>query len=130
MIPDLSANTIHKYRNNAEIISETASQIIKDFALFGIPIEFPLDMDYAYDSLYSQMHYHISRLWDNNCNNLVSLLYRIDLSEKTIQLHKGNNPDVPVVDIITELTILRELKKVLTRRHFKQQSVDENKKLK
>lgn len=118
MKPDLSKSAIKKQRNNAEIIKLTTEQIIKDFALFGMAIEFPEDMNYAYYDLFDQLHEHIAHMWDTDNNILVSLLYRIDLSEKAIWKKKDEYPDISVTRIITELTIERELKKVLTRKFF------------
>ncbi len=118
MKPDLSENTLKKQRNNQEILKLTTEQIIKDFALFGIAIEFPADMNYAYYDLFDQLHEHIAHMWDTDNNILVSLLYRIDLSEKAIWKKKDQYPDISVTRIITELTIERELKKVLTRKFY------------
>lgn len=118
MKPDLSESALKEQRNNEEIIRKTAEQIIKDFALFGMAIEFPSDMNYAYYDLFDQLHNHIEHMWETDNNILVSLLYRIDLSEKAIWQKKDVYPDVPVTKIITELTIERELKKVLTREYF------------
>lgn len=127
MKPDLSDNNLKKQRNNTEVIKQTAEQIIKDFALFGMTIEFPSDMNYAYYDLFDQLHHHIEHMWETDNNILVSLLYRIDLQEKAIWKKKDEFPDVPVTKIITELTIERELKKVLTRHYFS--SISENKPL-
>ncbi len=118
MKPDLSDKALKKQHNNEEIIKQTAEQIIKDFAVFGIDIFFPVEMTYAYSELYEQLHGHISEMWNSNNNKLVSILYRIDLPEKNIRKKKEEFPDIPVSHIITDLVIERELKKVLTRHFF------------
>lgn len=118
MKPDLSESALKEQRNNEDIIRKTTEQIIKDFALFGMAIEFPSNMKYAYYVLFDQLHHHIEHMWETDNNILVSLLYRIDLSEKAIWKKKDVFPDVPITKIITELTIERELKKVLTRQYF------------
>jgi hypothetical protein len=123
---DLSDAALKRQYNNEEIIKLTAQQVIKDFALFGIDIEFPVDMRFAYFELFEQLHYHISRMWETNNNNLVSLLYRIDLPEKEIWIKKEEHPEQPVTNIITELTLQRELKKVLTRKFYSQPSNSSN----
>lgn len=120
MLPDLSDSALRKHRDNEEIIKQTANQIIKDFALFGFEISFPSNMKMAYFELFDQLLHHIVQMWDNNNNILVSLLYRIDLSESLIWQKKDEFPDVPVTEILTELIIDRELKKVLTRKYFSQ----------
>jgi hypothetical protein len=112
---------LKKYRDNETIIRDTALQVIKDFALFGFQIEFPSDIKYAYDELYIQLEQQIFVLLERNNMKLLSLLYQIDIPEKTIQRKALENPQKLLSELVTELILERELKKVLTRLYFKQQ---------
>ena len=114
---------LRKYRDNESIIRDTALQVIKDFALFGLQVEFPSDIKYAYQDLYIQLEKQISTLLANNNKKILSLLYQIDIPEKTIQQKSVNTPDKPLSEIVTELILDRELKKVLTRLYFKEQGL-------
>lgn len=112
----IPASEIEKFRLNEQIIRDTASQVIKDFALFGFDIRFPEGIHYVYSSLYNQLQPVISMLLETQPERLSALLYQIDLDEKKIQplQNSVNNPEV-----ITELILEREFLKVLTRYYFK-----------
>lgn len=119
-LPDYSNLKIEKYRDRAEIIRQVAAQIEKDFAQFGLEVQFSGDVNYAYDELFSQLKEHLIWLLDRDYHKLILLLYQIDLSEKQIITAELEYPDVPKSDLLAELIILRELKKVLIRNYFKE----------
>jgi hypothetical protein len=97
-----------------------AAQIEKDFDQFGLEVNFSGDVQNAYDELFSQLNQHISDLLDRDYHRLILLLYQIDVSEKQIITTEQNFPDVPKSEVLTELIILRELKKVIIRNYFKE----------
>lgn len=115
---DLSKAGLTKYYNKAEIIEKTAMQTIKDFALFGIQIDFPENLTYAYKELYEQLNKQIEEMLALNSSKLLSLLYQIDIPEKKIRLEAKENSQRDLSEVITELILERELKKVLTRIYF------------
>jgi hypothetical protein len=112
-----------QYRDNEDIVKQTARQIIKDFALFGLPIEFPSDLKFAYLELYIQLEEQIRELLHQNSTKILSLLYQIDIPEMIIQQKASENPDMSLSEVVTELIFQRELKKVLTRIYFKKQGL-------
>lgn len=108
---------IEKSRQNEKIVQDTALQIIKDFRSFGIEIEFPEDLVYAYDNLYNQLVVHIEILLQKDPERLASLLYQIDLDEKKLK-----NPDVELFhehEWLSTLILEREFLKVVTRNYLK-----------
>lgn len=115
---DLSKSELAKYHNKAEIIEKTAMQVIKDFALFGLQIDFPENLSYAYKELYDQLKVQIEELLTLNSAKLLSLLYQIDIPEKKIREEADHIGGESLPEIITELILERELKKVLTRIYF------------
>ena len=119
-LPDYNNLSIEPYRNREEIIRQVAVQIEKDFAQFGLEVQFSGDFDYAYEELYSQLKEHLIWLLDRDYHRLVLLLYQIDLSEKQIIKAESDYPNVPKSDLLAEMVILRELKKVLIRNYFKE----------
>ncbi len=118
---------VELYHGNEQYVRETAEQIIKDFERYGIDIHFPINLHYAYDELYDQLIVEIARLLAENEGKLMAMLYTIDVSEKKIVEEARKQPDKGIAEIITEQTLDREFKKVLTRHYFKRQA--ENKEL-
>lgn len=113
----VSKEEIEKSKLNEQIIKETAEQVIKDFSTFGMDIQFPDDIHYAYDSLFDQLKDLICDLMERYPEKLSSLLYQIDVDEKKIK-----NPDVEIFhehEWISEMILEREFHKVLTRHYFK-----------
>ena len=106
------------YSQRLELINETARQIIKDFGLFNIEIKFSGNAENAYRELFSQIHPAISHLLDKQYEKAMNLLYRIDVSEKQVAEAVQEKQEVSFSEIITELIILREFQKILTRRKF------------
>lgn len=115
----LSDKEIQKSRNDEQIVRETALQVIKDFNMFGMEVNFPANIHWAYEQLFEQLLDHVTRMLGENDRKLLSLLYQIDISEKKIQSETQNQPDKVLPEIVTELILDRELKKVITRNYFK-----------
>ncbi len=118
---------VETYQGNELYVRETAEQIIRDFERYGIDITFPIDLRYAYDELYDQLLVEITRLVAMDEGKLMAMLYTIDVSEKKIVMEAHEHPDKGIAQIITEQTLDREFKKVLTRHYFK--AISENRSL-
>ncbi len=118
-IRPITPEDIEHSKNDQEIVRLTTLQIIKDFEQFGIPIEFPDDINFGYQDLSVQLENHIAYLVDNNMQRLYALLYRIDISDSMIRKKQRIRFDLTMADIITELVLERELKKVMFREYFK-----------
>jgi hypothetical protein len=102
-------------------VIETAQQIMKDFGLFGIEITFSAPVDEAYQELHSQLVYQIERLYVNDYSRLLSVLYQVDITDKQIARSAEELPQYSAVEVIAHEVIVRDLKKVLLRRYFKNQ---------
>ncbi len=117
-LPEFSKARIEDYRDQNEIIRLTAEQVIKDFALFGIEIEFSGNIPGAYDELFEQLDSCLIDMLNSDYRKLLVLLYHIDISEKVLNerlsFHQGNPSE-----IITGMVLERELKKVLIRKFYK-----------
>ena len=122
MIKDkLNFNDLSSYYKSVEIIKDTAEQIKKDFEIFSESITLSDNPNTAYDELKSQVEPIIAKLMNNHYERLLSVLYRIDVNEKSISEEIYRRNDEEPSSIITDLIIERELKKVVIRRHFKEQ---------
>ena len=108
---------IEKAKFDRQIIHDTAAQVMKDFASFGMEIHFPEDLEYAYDSLFEQLKINIAGLLQKDPERLSSLLYHIDLDERKM---KESKKDIfHENEWISQLILEREFIKVLTRHYFK-----------
>ncbi len=115
---------IELYKNKSEIISQTVKQVQKDFGMFGFDVTFSGVAELAYEEMFRQLSVYVTQLIENDYHKLASLLYHIDLGEDKISLASEQHPEWGVADIITELVIHRELKKVLMRNYFRQKGVE------
>jgi len=119
--PQITNKNIAGHLNQAEIVQETAEQIMKDFGMFGVEITFSGDIGHAYDELHRQLIIQISRLLEQNYDLLLSVLYQVDITDREISHAERELPHYNHVEIIAHQVIVRDLKKVLLRRYFKAQ---------
>lgn len=117
-LPILNRSQLIDISAQEDIIKATANQIIKDFAEFGLDIEFSGNTANFYDELYGQMESHVANFIENQYSRFLSFLYRIDISNKEIELYKKEMPNSKLSDVMTELIIHREIKKVLYRTYY------------
>jgi hypothetical protein len=118
-LPDIRNDNVGNYLNSAAIVEETARQIMKDFALFGVSISFSGNTDQAYFELHEQLTTQVSVLMERDFGRLLSVLYQVDISEKEIARAELELPHYNHVEIIAHQIIVRDLKKVLTRHYLK-----------
>ncbi len=110
------ASEIEKSRLNEQIIRDTAAQVIKDFAGFGMDVSFPVDLNYAYESLNQQLTIIIADLLEREPERLSALLYQIDLDESRLKAEPALFTEH---EYISAMILEREFLKVLTRHYFK-----------
>ena len=117
--PELNNNNLSAHLNKAEIVQQTAEQIMKDFGMFGVEITFSGNTEEAYAELHEQLIEQITTLVNRNYDLLVSVLYQVDITDREIARAKMELPHYTHVEIIAHQVIFRDLKKVLLRRYFK-----------
>ncbi len=117
--PSLTNDDIRKAGKREDLIRETAQQIVKDFAEFNLDIHFSGNVGDFYHELFGQMQKHVDRLMGENGERFFNLLYRIDVSDSEVTSYQQQFPEVSLPDVITELIIHRELKKILIRDFFR-----------
>ncbi len=113
----IPSNEIEKAKINEKIIRETADQVIKDFAGFGMEINFPENLRSAYNDLFTQLAVHIGKLLHEDTEKLSALLYQIDLDESKFSKSSPNYDHEH--EWLSEMILNREFLKVLTRHYFK-----------
>ena len=110
---------IELYKNKTEIIRQTVEQVKKDFTMFGMDVEFTGNTGMAYDEMFMQLSSYVSHMLEIDPHRLSSLLYQVDLGENKIMESSTLHPEWSLPEVITELIIHRELKKVLIRNYYK-----------
>ncbi len=115
MSSDLSPE---KYRHDLEVIRDTARQVIKDFGMAGITINFSGNAETAYQELLNQSLPSLKNLYQQNQGLFMALLYRIDVEEtKVMQLSKTYSGNSFFYELAA-LVIEREFMKVVIRKLF------------
>ena len=116
----VSKSEIERSKKEEKFVLLTAEQVRKDFAMFGMEVNFSGDINFAYEELFDQLKVYIEELLSTDSERLMSLLYQIDLSEKELSKNDPNLQFETVPEIITHKILERELKKVLIRTYFKE----------
>lgn len=111
---------IEPFKAQEMVIRQTIAQIKKDFNMFGMDVEFPINLKMVYEDLVRYVNYNIDTLLYTNLQKLSSLLYQVDISENEILKAWEEHPEFTKSQVITELLIYRELKKVLFRNYYKE----------
>lgn len=117
--PQINNNNVSRHLNQAELVHQTAEQIMKDFGMFGVEITFSGDTDNAYEELHNQLIDQITLLVERNYDLLLSVLYQVDITDREIYKAEQELPHYSHIEIIAHQVIVRDLKKVLLRRYFK-----------
>ena len=86
-------------------------------------MEIDLPENISFDLLKEQLSSHINFLIQSDFQKLVSILYRVDVSESKLKHLLKENPGYDAANIITDLIIERQLQKIKSRR---EQRNDEN----
>jgi len=118
-LPVVKNTNLENLMDKAEIVQQTAEQIMKDFGMFGVEITFSGDTDNAYQELHQQLIDQITGLVETNYDLLLSVLYQVDITNREIVQAEHELPHYTHIEIIAHQVIARDLKKVLLRRYFK-----------
>ncbi|PLX12261.1 MAG: hypothetical protein C0597_13645 [Marinilabiliales bacterium] len=116
----ISKSQLERSKKEEKFVLLTAEQVRKDFAMFGMEVNFSGDVNFAYEELFEQLKIYIENLLSTDSEKLMSLLYQIDLSEKDLSKNDPNFQFETVSEIVTHKILERELKKVLIRSYFKE----------
>ena len=116
----ISQSQLDRSKKEEKFVLLTAEQVRKDFAMFGMEVQFSGNVNFAYTELFDQLLVFIDKLLSEDSEKLMSLLYQIDLSEKELSKKVPNIEFETIPEIITHKILERELKKVLLRAYFKE----------
>ena len=116
----VSKSQIERSKREEKFVLLTAEQVRKDFAMFGMEVNFSGNVNFAYEELFEQLNMHIENLLSNDSEKLMSLLYQIDLGEKELAKQDPGYNFESLSELVTHKILERELKKVLIRTYFKE----------
>ena len=116
----VSKSQLERSKKEEKFVLLTAEQVRKDFAMFGMEVNFSGDVNFAYEELFQQLKIYIEDLLSSDSEKLMSLLYQIDLSEKELSKNDPKFQFETVPEIVTHKILERELKKVLISTYFKE----------
>lgn len=109
---------ITPYRHDLEVIRDTARQVIKDFGMAGIEIQFSGNAASAYHELTEQALPGLRKLYQANQASFMALLYRIDVEEKKVREVSENFTGNAFFENLANLIIEREFIKVVIRKLY------------
>ena len=109
---------LQKYFDKKAYLNKVLQQIRRDFDMAACPFESPDGEIEELDELQQLLELALDPLMKENSSRLKNLLYRIDVSEKTIYNEMAVNPDLKLDELLNSRIIERELMKVLTREKF------------
>ena len=93
--------------------------------------DFPINLaeQAGMDELHAALSMYVNYLITHNFNQLINLLYRLDVSEQKLQLWLFENTTEDAGKIIADLIIERQLQKIKSRNSYKQDdSINEDEK--
>jgi hypothetical protein len=82
-------------------------------------LDVELSKKYTHDQLVAMLAIHINQLLQTNFEQLVNLLYRIDVNEKKLKQLLGDFPKEDAGNIIASLIIERQMEKIKSRNRYK-----------
>ena len=92
-------------------------------------MEIDLPEDISFNQLKELLSAHINILIQSDFQKLVSILYRIDVSESKLKHLLNENPNYDASNIIADLIIERQLQKIKSRQqHHKDENISDDEK--
>ena len=109
---------IRKYFDKKAYLNKVLQQIGRDFDMAACTFESPDGEIEELEELQRILDDALEPLLKENSSRLKNLLYRIDVSEKSIYNEMAINPNLQLDALLNARIIERELLKVLTREKF------------
>lgn len=94
------------------------SQLRKDFESSALDADFVDSLPKEFDRLREALIFQLAPLFKHGSSTLSSLLYRIDISESTLQNYQKKNQHLKFEEVVAELIIKRILQKVVLKKTY------------
>ena len=109
---------LRPYFNKKAYLKKVLIQIKRDFEMAGCDFEFPKNDIEELEELQNVLAVNLEPLMKENGPRLKNLLYRIDVSEKSIYKEMSENTDLQLGMLLRNKIIERELLKILIREKY------------
>lgn len=97
---------------------ETIKELVQQLQNFKLHLAGQV---HSYQQLQYELAARLNYLITNDFSLLISILYRLDISEKKLKQFLSEAKEITAADIIAELIIERQLQKIASRKAFKKQ---------
>lgn len=94
-------------------------QLAKDFAQANFPSDFVIALEPDYHHILEKIANELLRSENKAGFNVMTLLYRIDISEAQLKKYLAEHNDKDHLYVIAELIVKRVLQKVVTKHYYK-----------
>ena len=101
-----------------ELIEKFNIQLLKDFEMSDVSAYLEPIIVFEYDEIHSNIMNALKMIDNKDFSKYQHLLYRIDISEKTVELELKSKPDSERYAILADLIIKRILQKVILKIQF------------
>lgn len=96
--------------------NDVIQEVVGELQKFQLQLPNP---SYNYQQLHEALATHINYLITTDFSLLISILYRLDISEKKLKQFLNQSTDTTAGDIIAQMIIERQLQKIESRKAFK-----------
>lgn len=101
-----------------ELIEKFNIQLLKDFEMSDVSAYLEPIVVFEYDEIHSNIMNALKKIDNKDFSKYRHLLYRIDISEKTVELELKSKPDNARYAVLADLIIKRILQKVILKIQF------------
>ena len=101
-----------------ELIEKFNIQLLKDFEMSDVSDYLESIVVFEYDEIHSNIMNALKKIDNKDFSKYRHLLYRIDISEKTVELELKLKPDSEHYAVLADLIIKRILQKVILKIQF------------
>ena len=109
---------LKQYFDKKSYLKKVLIQINRDFEMAGCDFELPKNEIEELEELQNVLAVNLEPLMKENGPRLKNLLYRIDVSEKSIYKGMSENTDLQLAVLLRNKIIERELLKILIREKY------------
>ena len=101
-----------------ELIEKFNIQLLKDFEMSDVSAYLEPIVVFEYNEIHSNIMNALKKIDNKDFSKYQHLLYRIDISEKTVELELKSKPESERYAVLADLIIKRILQKVILKIQF------------
>jgi hypothetical protein len=110
---------VNDHLSSQDLFDAFKMQLVKDFEQSNFQADFIKSLEPDYASIQKKIVSELQRSEKRADSNLMSLLYRVDISEVQLKKYLNNRRNENRLSTIAELIIKRVLQKVVIKQYYK-----------